>query len=117
TAVACPGQVARVAVDVDLPPAHLRACPIADVAADGNLAATHLGAQVHAGVAFHGQAARGHARSDPLDAAAVAFDDDLLIARVALHSEELAQRFLAVAVLHRQFGDLGGALARELVRR
>src|SRR5207244_8713158 len=102
-------------VDVDPAAAHLGAGPIADVAADDDFAAPHLRAQVHAGVALHHQAARGHARADPLDAAAVALDHDLLIVRVTSDGEEFAQRFLAVAVLHRQAGDVGGALARELV--
>src|SRR6185369_9989594 len=83
--------IASVPVHEDLPAAHPGALALpssADVvpsrALDDELAAAHASAGVHARVARDRQPAGGHACSQELDAAQVAFDAQLLAA-VARH--------------------------------
>src|SRR5262249_37448620 len=66
--------------------------------------------EVYAGVAADGKAPRRHAGAEPFDAGAVAVEDDIAVAGVALDSEELAKSDLGVAVLHGQGGDLAGEI-------
>ena len=47
----------------------------------------------------------------------IGIDEDVPVARIPLDVKELAQRGLGVAVLHGQGGDLGGALAGQVVGR
>src|SRR5262249_16121828 len=95
----------------------LSADPIARLAEDLDLAPDHLGAQVHADVAAHGDAPARHAGANPLDPAAIAFDEEMLVPGVPFDREEFADRGRGVAVLYRQGGDLRGRLAGEVVGR
>src|SRR2546430_11455728 len=54
-----------------------------------HLATDHLGAGVHARVATDSQPPALHRRAEPLDARAVAFDDDVQIGRSEEHTSEL----------------------------
>src|SRR5262249_40616148 len=108
-------QVSGVTVNVDLAAAHLGADPVAGISMHDDVAAAHLGTDVHANRTLDGDPATGHASSDPLDARAIAFDDDLSIPGIPLDTEELAQSNGGVAVLHGKGRDLGERLASEVV--
>src|SRR5262249_14378855 len=96
---------------------HLSADPVASVAVDMDFAAFHLGAEVHAHIAVDGKTPRCHAGAKPLDAAAIALDDNLAVPGIAPDSEEFAERRRGVAVLHGESGDFRSTLASEIVGR
>jgi len=72
---------------------------------------------VHARVTADRDSPSRHAGADPFDAAAIALDRDLAVRGIARHVEELAERLLPVAVLHRQRGDRGRRFPGEGVGR
>src|SRR5262249_2904255 len=70
-----------------------------------------------ADVAADGDPAPGHVSADPFDATAVALDDDVAVAGITLHGEELAEFDSGVTVLNGQFGDLAHRFAEEVIGR
>ena len=80
---------------------HFSADPIAGVAVYLDTAARHVGTQMHADRAMYGDASLGHRTPNPAYLLHRAVNHQI-IAVLAVHVEELAQRQLPLAVIDRE---------------
>jgi len=105
------GAISGVAVDANQSPPHFCCDPAADAAGDVDPATCESAAEVSSGGSFNADVSRLHSGANPVNAAEVPLEDQLLIGGIAGDVEEVPEWYLSVAFEDIDAGDFADRCA------